>query len=274
MRTLRSAVAAACLATLAALPARPLAAQVLDPIQSRLVAGSEFEYGCFGPCACPVFLAGALDGSFTLYRTSVDPLFEHYALLNILWKYTTGAPGSERTVHVTGHGTFDIGGEVALEQRMQLDLVFQDPTLPVLEQSFDSGFVPVRATFPAMDVDVYSHLGGCVDSLLHVIASPGGVLATDPFAPRVLLGSPLPNPSAANVDILFAPAVAGHAIVQVFDITGRAVATLLDGDLPAGQYPLRWNGRDDRGTLVAAGVYWVSARSGGASERRSLVRVR
>ena len=51
----------------------PRSAQVLDPIQYTLASGSVLEYGCFGPCACPVATLGPVKGTFTFYRTSVDP---------------------------------------------------------------------------------------------------------------------------------------------------------------------------------------------------------
>src|SRR5437773_9517885 len=99
-------------------------AQVLDPIQYQLYPGSRFEYGCGGMCECPIILSGPMKGSFTLYRTSVDPLFTHYALLNIMWEYPAGDSATARLIKITGKGTYDIGGEVALTQRMTLDVSF------------------------------------------------------------------------------------------------------------------------------------------------------
>ena len=71
-------------------------AQVLDPIQYTLYSQSDLTFGCTGPCACPAVTTGPISGSFTFYRTSVDPLFTHYSLLNISWSYTT--PGTARIV--------------------------------------------------------------------------------------------------------------------------------------------------------------------------------
>lgn len=121
---------------------RRASGQVSDPIQYKLYAGSSLEYGCFGPCACPVAISGPLRGTFTFYRTSVDPLFDHYALVNIDWAYTIGdsAPGTLRTVYIKGHGTYDVGGEVALTQRMVLELRSDGG----LAQHFDSGSLRPR----------------------------------------------------------------------------------------------------------------------------------
>ena len=154
------------LATLAV--AVPAAAQVLDPNQYTLFSSADLGYGCDGPCACPFVFTGPLSGSFTFYRTSVDPLYAHYALLNILWHYTVQGTGKIATI--TGNGTYDIGGEVATMQRMQLDVV----TDGVLAQHFDSGLVRARAIFPAIDVDVRLAVNACIDSVLYVVAGPEG----------------------------------------------------------------------------------------------------
>src|SRR5262245_14736789 len=183
----------ALLATLA-IP-RPATAQVLDPIQYSLFASSELAFGCMGPCACPVFFTGPLQGTFTFYRTSVDPLFTHYALLNIFWQYPVPGDPGHKFATVTGHGTYDLGGEVAIMQRMQLDLV----TDGVLEQHFDSGLVPARGIFPAIDVEVRVRVNVCIDSVLHVVAGPQGTESVGAGGPGLRL-SATPNPTRAGSD--------------------------------------------------------------------------
>src|SRR5262245_33311739 len=100
------------LATLAIAP--PVPAHVIDPIQYGPYSPADFGYGCDGPCACPFVSTGPLSGTFTFYRTGVDPMFTHYALLNSFWRYPE--PGTGKVVTITGRGTYDIGGEVALTQ--------------------------------------------------------------------------------------------------------------------------------------------------------------
>src|SRR5262245_44510130 len=110
MRSFSRRLAPIALLAALAIP-RPAAAQVLDPIQYSLFSGSDLAYGCLGPCACPVVTTGPLSGTFTFFRTSIDPLFTHYALLNILWQYPVpGAPAGHKFATITGHGTYDLGG--------------------------------------------------------------------------------------------------------------------------------------------------------------------
>jgi hypothetical protein len=249
----------------------PASGQVLDPIQYTLAYGSDLEYGCMGLCACPVLFSGPLKGSFTFYRTGIDPLYTHYALLNIAWTYTMndGPGGTPRARSVRGSGTYDVGGEVALLQRMTLD-VTTDDTLP---QHFDSGLVPVHASFPIIDIAARLHVNACIDSVFHVVASPFGLASVEPGAGARLLRSLAPNPSHGEVELLFAPRSAGHARVDVLDVRGRVVATILDRTLVPGEYPLRWDGRDARGEDARPGVYWIRAAAGGDTDGERIVRL-
>jgi hypothetical protein len=254
--------------------ARPgsAAGQVLDPIQYTLGSGANLEFGCLGACACPVIFSGPMKGTFTFYRTGVDPLFTHYALLNIDWTYTMndGPGGTARVAHVRGHGTYDLGGEVALTQRLTLE-VTTDDTLP---QHFDSGVVPVHAAFPIIDIEARVSVNACYDSAFHVVASPFGVAGVPPGGEGRLLNRLTPNPSHGEVELLFAARSAGAARVDVLDVRGRVVATLLDRALEPGQYVLRWDGHDDHGTSAAPGIYWVRGTADGRSDRERIVRLR
>lgn len=45
--------------------------------------------------------------------------------------------------------------------------------------------------------------------------------------------------------------------VAVYDIAGRRLTTLLDGELPAGVSELNWRGKDENGVQLASGVYFI-----------------
>lgn len=149
-----------------------------DPSASVLysvAAPSDYETGCFGPCACPVQIQDALLGTFVLTPTAPDPLFANYAVTDINWMLTrTG-------VRITGSGTYKIGGEFALTQELVLDLVVDGQG----KQHFDSGVVPVSAPFPAIDAVVSLNNFTCQDTRLHVVSKPVPLTGV----PYVLLGS-------------------------------------------------------------------------------------
>lgn len=74
---------------------------------------------------------------------------------------------------------------------------------------------------------------------------------------------PAPNPTRGPlVFVLRAPA-GGHALLAVYDLTGRRLATVLDGAIEPGVHHVSWTGRDASGRAVPAGVYLYRARLGG-----------
>jgi choice-of-anchor B domain-containing protein len=93
-------------------------------------------------------------------------------------------------------------------------------------------------------------------------------------APPVALEAPRPNPSARATDVVLRLHDAGPATVAVYDVNGRRVATLFEGEAPAGPLSLRWSGRDVRGREVGSGVYWIRADAAGERLTRRMVRVK
>ena len=98
--------------------------------------------------------------------------------------------------------------------------------------------------------------------------------ATSPGSPAVVLGAPRPNPATREASFTLRLRAAGHARVSVFDASGRRVASLLDGEVPAGVLTLRWNGRDARVRAASSGIYWIRAEAAGERLTRRMVWVR
>jgi hypothetical protein len=76
-----------------------------------------------------------------------------------------------------------------------------------------------------------------------------------PAAVRVL--DPSPNPSGGEVAIRCELPMRGSIACSLIDPAGRIVRTLPESSGPAGERVLRWDGRDDRGLPVGAGVYFA-----------------
>ncbi len=91
--------------------------------------------------------------------------------------------------------------------------------------------------------------------------------------PRIALSAPTPNPSRGRARFTLALPLAAPAEVEVFDAAGRLVRTLFSGRAESGALSLAWDGLDDRGHRAGDGVYFVRARSAGATATRRLVRV-
>jgi hypothetical protein len=65
---------------------------------------------------------------------------------------------------------------------------------------------------------------------------------------------------------------AGAATVGVFDLQGRLVTVLAQGEFPAGEVEVVWDGRDKAGTAIATGLYVLRAETAyGVVEKKVLV---
>ncbi len=85
-----------------------------------------------------------------------------------------------------------------------------------------------------------------------------------------------PNPSRAGraVSLAFDLAVEGLVGLEVFDVRGRAIATVAAQLAAPGRRTLAWDGRDAGGRSAPAGVYFVRARLGDRDAQHRVVVIR
>lgn len=80
-----------------------------------------------------------------------------------------------------------------------------------------------------------------------------------------------PNPFNAGTVIRFAQPVDGNVRIDVFNILGRKVKTLVNEFRSAGTHQTDWDGRSDDGIEVATGVYFYRITTDGFSSTRKMV---
>jgi hypothetical protein len=101
---------------------------------------------------------------------------------------------------------------------------------------------------------------------------PAGTLAVAPGTHAAYFAPASPNPSRGGVTLRFALARAGAVRLGVYDAAGRLVRSLCGGERAAGEHVVEWNGRDDGGRPVNAGLYFARIDSPGLSATRRIVR--
>ena len=90
---------------------------------------------------------------------------------------------------------------------------------------------------------------------------------------RFDLAANYPNPFNPSTVIPYQLPVSTHVRLEVFNILGQHVATLVDGVQPAGYHTARWDATDTAGRAVAAGVYLYRLQGGGVSLTERMVLV-
>src|SRR5262249_44459814 len=83
-----------------------------------------------------------------------------------------------------------------------------------------------------------------------------------------------PNPFGVSTTISFALPERSRVRLAIYDLQGREVRTLLDGDAEAGWRTAAWRGEDDGGRPVEAGIYFVRMTARSLTSTRSAVALR
>ncbi|MFH1279446.1 MAG: T9SS type A sorting domain-containing protein [Candidatus Eisenbacteria bacterium] len=236
---------------------------------------ADFQYGCYqhqGPFDSDSFWKITSDTTTQDFSGSIVSAFDspHF--------YGTEG-GSEMAIpwdviYGLGAGNVPPGASISL-----VASITWDPE-PDGELGGDQAPDNISATAPDLDNYVTLTVDGNGDGLPDATNEPVGVARGDggPMAaPLALLGN-APNPFNAATTIRFTvPGRAGtaaHAAVDVFDLTGRRVKTLVDEPVPAGYRTAFWNGTDARGAAVASGIYFVRLRAGGETATRKITLIR
>lgn len=86
----------------------------------------------------------------------------------------------------------------------------------------------------------------------------------DTPALATVLGGNHPNPFNPSTTFSFVLDRDDHVALDVFDIRGRHVRNVVDGQLPAGNYAnvYSWDGRDESGRPMNSGTYFYRLRTG------------
>lgn len=125
------------------------------------------------------------------------------------------------------------------------------------------------------DLRILSNDPAHPDTTVSISLVVEGVTAADDLAARgaTLLGA-VPNPFNPATEIRYELPRATVVSLEIYDVSGRHVRTLVRGRREAGAHRARWDGRDGSDHGVASGVYFVRLQSGGTSQTRALTLVR
>jgi hypothetical protein len=89
------------------------------------------------------------------------------------------------------------------------------------------------------------------------------------------LGQPWPNPFNPMVNLPLHLDAARHVRVDVLDLRGALVGTLIDAPLAAGEHQLSWDGRSSSGMPAASGMYLLNLRTlSGEAQTRTVTLLR
>jgi choice-of-anchor B domain-containing protein len=142
-----------------------------------------------------------------------------------------------------------------------------------------TALVPATATmqlrFVAEDLGGDHYVEGGVDDLEILSSATDAVAVGGSEKVGLELSAPAPNPFRDSATLSFRIPSAGRVTLEVFDVAGRRVARLLEGErLAPGSHHVRWSGESEAGHRVAPGAYFARLSTEEGTVSRKLVRLR
>lgn len=129
---------------------------------------------------------------------------------------------------------------------------------------------------PALGTQISRAIAGSIADIAAIFrdVSVGGPEVPSADTPRLALHRAVPNPFNPRTTLSFTLPVAGTTRLEIYDLRGRRVRSLVSSSLDAGPHQRLWNGLDDAGRAVASGVYTVRLThpEGIRTQRLTLVR--
>ncbi|MFQ6112655.1 MAG: FlgD immunoglobulin-like domain containing protein [bacterium] len=140
--------------------------------------------------------------------------------------------------------------------------------IPFFDQP-PAGAKLVTVSSPGETSGIDFKLPKLADVLVEVEETPGETIPKD-----FQLSQNFPNPFNPSTKIIYDVPRAAEVKLQVYNLLGQQIRTLFDGKKAAGTYTTQWDGLNDKGEQVAAGVYFLRLETDNLSLTRKMLLVR
>ncbi|MEW6685215.1 MAG: C25 family cysteine peptidase [Candidatus Edwardsbacteria bacterium] len=96
-----------------------------------------------------------------------------------------------------------------------------------------------------------------------------------PTMPKVYaLGSSYPNPFSRLSVISYQLPVTIHTTLKIYNVAGQLVKTLVNEFMSSGVYRVSWDGKDEAGRKVSAGVYFYRLTAGDFADTKKMILIK
>lgn len=199
-----------------------------------------------------------VDGGKTTLLSPVFNLQDATAASISYWRWYTNNLGNSPSqdywdVEVTADGSTWVPLEHTLESANSWT-----------ERTFDlAGVVPftnaVRLRFVATDLSPGSLVEAAVDDIMVTIIRPGSSSGVNEGDAVLMtgLGACRPNPIGASATLSYRLPARCAVRIELYDVAGRHVRTLVDGLVEAGEQTLDFRSIDANGRRISSGIYFL-----------------
>ncbi|HPI26510.1 MAG TPA: T9SS type A sorting domain-containing protein, partial [Candidatus Cloacimonadota bacterium] len=170
-------------------------------------------------------------------------------------------------------GTLQIPAPYSLDSSISETVSFMNYTIPAGETlELSIAFRPQAEGVFAGFLIVTSDDPDALQTNIPLMGSATPVSNNDNVNPVVTrLGSNYPNPFNPNTTLSYSLKERGEVKIDIYNVLGQKVRTLVNGVMNAGTHSVSWNGMDDNRRPVASGVYFYKMQSGTYTNTRKMI---
>lgn len=110
-------------------------------------------------------------------------------------------------------------------------------------------------------VDIFGNAGPASNEIVVSTDSMTWIDSGETKPDKFQLMQNYPNPFNPNTTIRFQIPAGAMVDLSIYDITGKKIRQLVEGDYAAGSYTVQWDGKNFAGKTVASGVYYYRLRA-------------
>ncbi len=218
-------------------------------------------------------IIGGTAGTPALVLSSVDLFFGNVAISDHAIRPITITNNGDVVMigTITGNNEFTIAptgtdGEAQLSYHIQAG---QSATYDII-------FTPAEILTYNQQITITSDDPAHQTNIINVMGQGSLVGNDDSHAlPTItsLLGN-YPNPFNPSTTISFSLKEKTKVKLEVYNVLGQKVRTLVEKDLPAGMNQVNWNGVDNSGRSVSSGVYFMRMEAGRYSSTKKMIMIK
>jgi len=198
------------------------------------------------------------------------------ALFDSTKSYPTGSiPTCVVTGDIDGDGDLDIvtsnrtGGSISILNNIG-DGQFVGPF------NIDIGSEPVAVALADFNSDGFLDIAASISMDNQIVILMNNVSTDiadgDELLPRQYrLDQNYPNPFNPSTEISFALPSKTRVSLNIYNILGREINSLLSEELPAGDHRIAWDGTDSRGRQVSSGIYFYRLKTEDFDESKKMI---
>ncbi len=176
---------------------------------------------------------------------------------------------------IRGYGTTGSGGDCSWLSEIPASGSVPAAGAQAVDITVDAAGMGLGTYQAELQINSNDPVGGTISIPVTMNVVP--VLSVDPdysSAGQFELRPNYPNPFNPVICISYTLPAAAQVELEIYDMLGRQIRSLVSGPQKAGSYRIPWRGNDDNGRPVSSGVYLYRLRAGKFFTARKMLLIR